>query len=110
MGRRGDPRHAAGKDWSVPRYGDLSCRAARDAGGRAGDASRAAGAFDDMPAALPWRCSDDTVKNAAQQPKQLEELTEAYLQGDPDLLYRAARAQYAKMPPALVAMVYRAGD
>ncbi|MCW5587832.1 MAG: TraB/GumN family protein, partial [Chromatiales bacterium] len=58
--------------------------------------------FDDMPTALALALLDDTVKNAAQQPKQLEELTEAYLQGDPDLLYRTARAQYAKMPPALV--------
>lgn len=58
--------------------------------------------FDDMPTALALALLDDTVKNAAEQPKQLEELTEAYLQGDPDLLYRTARAQYAKMPPALV--------
>jgi hypothetical protein len=58
--------------------------------------------FDDMPTALALALLEDTVKNAAEQPKQLEELTEAYLQGDPDLLYRTARAQYAKMPLALV--------
>lgn len=58
--------------------------------------------FDDMPPALALALLDDTVKNAAEQPKQLEELTEAYLLGDPDLLYRTAQAQYAKMPPALV--------
>ncbi|MCP5429806.1 MAG: TraB/GumN family protein [Chromatiaceae bacterium] len=49
-----------------------------------------------------WRCSTTRSRTQQQQPKQLEELTEAYLQGDPDLLYRTARAQYAKMPPALV--------
>ena len=57
--------------------------------------------FDEMPSALQLALLGDTVKNAAQQPKQLEELTEAYLQGDADLIYRAAQAQYAKMPPAL---------
>ncbi len=55
--------------------------------------------FDDMSPALQIMLLEDAIKNAHLMPKQFEELTSVFLDGDLEALDRAARAQYANMPP-----------
>ena len=55
-------------------------------------------AFDRMPMDTQVLLLDAMVKNADQMPKQLEELTAVYLQGDLAALERVARSQYDMMP------------
>lgn len=56
--------------------------------------------FNDMAIETQLMLVDEMVKNAASMPKQLEELTLAYLQGDLGRLDQVARSQYADLPPA----------
>lgn len=54
--------------------------------------------FDAMPSEVQLLLLEEVVKNAAQMPKQLEELTSAFLAGNLDSLDRVARAQYGSAP------------
>jgi uncharacterized protein YbaP (TraB family) len=58
--------------------------------------------FDRMTPELQLILLDEMVKNAAQMPTQLEELTLAYLKGDLKELDNVARGQYSEMPPAIM--------
>ena len=55
-----------------------------------------------MPRVLQLTLLDEMIKNAAQLPGLLEELTAAYLRGDLAVLDEVARAQYAQMPSAVI--------
>jgi uncharacterized protein YbaP (TraB family) len=57
--------------------------------------------FDAMTQDVQLTLLDEMIKNAGALPRQMEELTEAYLAGDLDLLDQAARAQYLEMPPVV---------
>lgn len=54
--------------------------------------------FDRMPQDLQLLLLDAMVKNAGQVPKQLEELTVVYLEGDLALIEQVARTQFDSMP------------
>jgi len=54
--------------------------------------------FDAMPSEVQILLLEEVVKNATQMPKQLEELTSAFLAGNLDSLDRVARAQYGSAP------------
>jgi hypothetical protein len=58
--------------------------------------------FQDMPEALQIEMLDEMVKNAAELPKQLEALTQAFLSGELAQLDQVARGQYADMAPEMV--------
>ena len=57
--------------------------------------------FEHMSTALQLRLLDVIVKNIDQVPKQLEDLTTAYVSGDLERLDAAARMQYRELPPEL---------
>jgi hypothetical protein len=54
--------------------------------------------FDRMEADLQLLLLDAMIKNAAEWPLQLEELTSAYLSGDSQRIMRVARSQYDGVP------------
>jgi len=54
--------------------------------------------FDQMSMELQLALLEEVVKNAHQMPKQLEELTTVYLQGDLKRIDQVARSQYESMP------------
>ena len=54
--------------------------------------------FDGMTLAVQLVLLEEMVKNAQQVPKQLEELTAVYLEGDLESIDQVARAQYDGMP------------
>ena len=58
-------------------------------------------AFDGMDLDVQLSLLDAMIKNSGQVPKQLEELTAVYLQGDLERIDRVARAQYQDMPEAV---------
>jgi len=58
--------------------------------------------FERMTPELQLVLLDEMVKNASNMPKQLEELTLAYLKGDLEQLDAVARGQYGEMPPAVM--------
>ena len=58
--------------------------------------------FQEMPEALQIEMLDEMVKNAAELPKQLEALTQAFLSGELAQLDQVARGQYADMAPEMV--------
>jgi len=57
--------------------------------------------FDQMSMEAQLALLEEVVKNAPQMPKQLEELTTVYLQGDLKRIDRVARSQYDGMPEAI---------
>jgi hypothetical protein len=57
--------------------------------------------FEGMGADLQLLLLDAMIKNAAQWPLQLEELTKAYLSGDSQRIMRVARSQYDGVPSAI---------
>jgi uncharacterized protein YbaP (TraB family) len=56
--------------------------------------------FQAMPRSMQFELLDDTIKNAARLPKQLEELTRVYLDGDAARLEQLAGRQFADLSPA----------
>lgn len=58
--------------------------------------------FDGMAPEVQLILLAEMIKNAPQMPKQLEELTAVYLEGDLELIDRFARAQYAGMPDSIM--------
>ncbi len=58
--------------------------------------------FDGMPLTLQLRLLEQMIKNIEQVPKQLEDLTTAYISGDLAQLEAAARMQYHELPPELI--------
>jgi uncharacterized protein YbaP (TraB family) len=58
--------------------------------------------FDGMAPEVQLILLAEMIKNAPQMPKQLEELTAVYLEGDLELIDRFARAQYASMPDSIM--------
>ena len=58
--------------------------------------------FDGMAPEVQLILLEEMIKNAPQMPKQLEELTAVYLEGDLELIDRFARAQYAGMPDSIM--------
>jgi hypothetical protein len=54
--------------------------------------------FERMDADLQLLLLDAMIKNAAEWPLQLEELTSAYLSGDSQRIMRVARSQYDGVP------------
>ena len=57
--------------------------------------------FDAMALEVQLALLDEMVKNADQVPKQLEELTSVYLEGDLERIDRVARAQYQGLPESV---------
>jgi uncharacterized protein YbaP (TraB family) len=58
-------------------------------------------AFDAMALEVQLALLEEMVKNADQVPKQLEELTTVYLEGDLERIDRVARAQYQGLPESV---------
>ena len=58
-------------------------------------------AFDAMTLEVQLALLEEMVKNADQVPKQLEELTTVYLEGDLERIDRVARAQYQGLPESV---------
>jgi len=58
-------------------------------------------AFDAMDLEVQLALLEEMVKNADQVPKQLEELTTVYLEGDLERIDRVARAQYQGLPESV---------
>ena len=58
--------------------------------------------FDQMTPALQLRLLDEMIKNVAQVPTQIEDLTAAYVSGDLERLDAAAQAQYGQLPLELM--------
>ena len=58
-------------------------------------------AFDNMALEVQLALLDEMVKNANLVPKQLEELTAVYLEGDLERIDRVARAQYEGLPESV---------
>lgn len=58
-------------------------------------------AFDAMTLEAQLVLLEEMVKNADQMPKQLEELTAVYLEGDLERIDRVARAQYEGLPESV---------
>ena len=58
-------------------------------------------AFDAMTLEVQLALLEEMVKNADQVPKQLEELTTVYIEGDLERIDRVARAQYQGLPESV---------
>ena len=58
--------------------------------------------FDGMPLKLQVRLLEDMIKNIDRLPKQLEDLTVAYISGDLTRLDAAAKMQYEELSPELI--------
>ena len=94
------------RDRPFSRYGDLPAGTGASAAGYgSGNRRRAAGGVRRYAIEAQLTLLDEMVKNAASMPKQLEELTLAYLQGDLGRLDQVARSQYADHAACSRAMV-----